>query len=325
MRTCFNKSKLCLVAIYLLLTQVSLAQFNTGISPDIRTDDFVTSVGIGYFTDNYRPLARLHVNSNIMLPPFNNNFSPGNVFRTDGPRNVENNWTLFTGTSPYPYGRERFKLFVRANENIVRLQATRRNTVPLQVNNSAPSPSGALTFNVGDGEERVRITHTSNNNSEVFPNATRVGISITPNTVISPLTGLHIGENGLFNHAGHRLWMNVGTYYKTGVYDNMYVGLKVSEEFNNSDHIDAIINWGDNNYYVQPGPDARYLGDHLRFVFTANQHSSITGPQGRVNGAEVARFTPYGNMGIGNTFDSYREPVRRLEILEDGFVAGDQP
>jgi len=300
----------------------------------------IHAIGIGNFDDNTIPRARLHVNDNL-LPytsgVFGSSFNRGQVFRTDGPLNRENSWTLYTGNvGGSGFGTERFKLFVQANQDIVRLQATIANTNLLQEPLNTRIPNGALTFNVGNNQERVRITNTSSLAGEIFGDATRVGISTIPNAIENPLSSLHIGTANPFEYAGHRRWMNVGTYYKYGVWDNMYVGLKQSEEFpigpnptgrgEESDHVDAIINWGDNNFYSTPTPqpNSRYLGDHLRIIFTAHRPGG-TGRQHSLDGFEVARFTPFGNVGIGNSFNSFMEPVRRLEILEDSLVAGDQP
>jgi hypothetical protein len=189
--------------------------------------------------------------------------------------------------------------------------------------------------NVMTNSRRMEIFgQTITVDGENASNITRVAISENgANPITIPRTLLHLGQNTPLNGGGWRDWMDIGTYTSGGVAgleDNMYVGLKF---FNNSgtiedttggdppptkavwtDRSDAVIEWGDNGQSSITPPDGP---DNLRFIFSSTNTGAQTGANS-YEGLEIARMTPWGNMGIGPLFTNNNVPKRRLEIHDDG-------
>ncbi len=125
---------------------------------------------------------------------------------------------------------------------------------------------------------------------------------------------LNMGRIGAVNSSGGaRPWMDVGTYYHFDS-DNMYAGLM--DMGNNRK--DAVINFGDDPQFNPPDASVQ----NLRFIFTefpltvGADTGSYDGR--RTQGLEIARLSAQGNMGIGALFTNTLQPVRRLEIVDDG-------
>jgi hypothetical protein len=173
------------------------------------------------------------------------------------------------------------------------------------------------------GQDISVLNHT-------FGNITRVAISERGELPITlPRSLLHLGMDAPTNGGGWREWMDIGAYISggnPGWCDNMYVGLKFFDiNFNDpppddkawSDRSDAVIAWGDND----ATPTSPPLGpDNLRFIFTTPFTGAPTG-SGSYEGLEVARITPWGNMGIGADFTNAFTPKRRLDIHDPGEAA----
>jgi hypothetical protein len=135
----------------------SSAQFTTlqgqGGNQYGRTSPQIKAIGLGNFSMQEKPTARLHINSNLMNNP--EEFSAGNVFRTDGPSNTINSWVLWTGGqfenipgSDLSLGTiplERFKLYVPPSSGNVFLQVS--------------GSSSSMVFNTGGENERMRINN----------------------------------------------------------------------------------------------------------------------------------------------------------------------
>ncbi len=147
-------------------------------------------------------------------------------------------------------------------------------------------------------QERMRLTHIGAAGMPSVPgvagNSTRLALSLNPATPLTqPNALVHIGSPLSNTYDGIRNWMNVG-YLATHNSDVVYLGLK--DEGN--DRQDAVIAWGDNqtNLVSSSGPD------NLRFVFTSSTNPVTVGtPEAKsANGQEVGRFTPIGQLGIGN-------------------------
>jgi hypothetical protein len=153
---------------------------------------------------------------------------------------------------------------------------------------------------------------------------TRIGINQNGNSPITtPLSLLHLGYNGPGVQGGDRDWMDIGMMTMGGS-DNIWIGLKEEgvvgplPNKDPSDHMDAVINWGDN-------PNAGNGPDFLRFIFTSPPTQS-TGNMSTNNGMELLRLNPGVNqpggssatVGIGNFyfFGQPTRPNRRLEILD---------
>lgn len=106
---------------------------------------------------------------------------------------------------------------------------------------------------------------------------------------------------------GYRPWMKVGITY-TSNSDALYIGQRTM----GTDITDNVITWSD-NASGPIGPDV------LKFIFTYGAYNAgNTNPNdpGSVNGYEVARFMPDGNVGIGQTWTTALPPQRRLEVLD---------
>jgi hypothetical protein len=160
-------------------------------------------------------------------------------------------------------------------------------------------------------QERVRITHVNNAetpNPFIFPqDLTRIGISLASNNAVNrPLSLIHMGTNVVgtgLSAEGWRFWMNNGIYMREQS-DNIYVGTK--REGDNQDRADAIVAWGDNM--------SEESESNLRFVFAT---SSGTDPVSQsIDGREVGRFSPLGNLGIGNFYTNglNQQPTQRVDV-----------
>lgn len=109
---------------------------------------------------------------------------------------------------------------------------------------------------------------------------------------------------------GYRPWMKTGITF-TENSDLMYVGRK-SEGIPGSptaDQTDAVISWSDD------GTGPPYFGpDNLRFLFTFGNASGTGAPGadltgGGMDGREVMRMIPQGNIGVGPRFDNLNQPT----------------
>lgn len=108
---------------------------------------------------------------------------------------------------------------------------------------------------------------------------------------------------------GYRPWMKTGITF-TENSDLMYVGRK-SEGIPGSptaDQTDAVIAWADD------GSGPPFFGpDNLRFMFTFGNAAGTSAPNGDLTGGgmdgrEVMRMTPQGNVGVGPRFDNSNQP-----------------
>ena len=141
------KFKTAIGVILFLLPLQNVAQFiqaGTGLDQFGRTlqttPSDIKSIGIGNFTAF--PNAALHVNAHFLNDPSSSLFSPGHLFRTDGPSDMLNIWQMFTGGQGSTTATEKGVFFVKPNEDNFYIQASERDIV----------------FNAGGGTERMRIT-----------------------------------------------------------------------------------------------------------------------------------------------------------------------
>jgi hypothetical protein len=136
-----------------------------------------------------------------------------------------------------------------------------------------------------------------------------IGYQNGPITLAGAL--LHLGSNFTgFGTAGHRTWMDVGTFCFQ-VSDNMYIGLKDETALFGADAYDAVINWGDNFNCSNPSGSH----DNLRFIFTAPS-SCVGDPGAGQDGLEIGRMLGNGNFGVGN-FYTVPQPKRRLDVYQN--------
>lgn len=114
-----------------------------------------------------------------------------------------------------------------------------------------------------------------------------------------PFSLLHLnGVNGTFvQQFGFRDWMKTGITL-TDNNDLSYFGMRQIGTGN--DVTETAIVWADNNGTTGSGPD------DFAFRFTGSNSSNVYNQdfsnQGDVDGLHLARFTPTGQMGLGNTF-----------------------
>ncbi len=224
-------------------------------------------VGIG--TNFTQPQSLLHLNDSTNSQVFTQwtNKTTG-ATRTDGFKaGIEKD-----GTAIFDQ-RERKKIFF----NIKDVQTIYQHT----------------KFTIRDTTQHNNQTINPHNSYPLYTDVPRVGIWRGYDATAPYAEGamLHIGDafkgNDL-NWAGHRDWMNVGTFCY-GNTDNMYIGLR---EFK-SDSSAAIINWG-NNPSGEHGPLGN-IGDKLMFIFTAATNNN-NGIAAGYNGIEVARMWSNGNQ-----------------------------
>jgi len=112
----------------------------------IGSDIFdIRRIGIGNFIlSGYGgPRAALHVNENLLtdLVPgiASNYYTPGHLFRTDGPLDQDNMWQLFTG--PDASATEKARFYVPANSIDLVLQAS----------------AGSLLFNTNGNNTQMKL------------------------------------------------------------------------------------------------------------------------------------------------------------------------
>ncbi len=141
----------------MLLSSSLFSQWNIGGNPLNRfgaTDwnwwgnNNIRSIGIGHqqtifsegWTTGNPPRAALHVNAHYLDNPPSWVFTPGQVFRTDGPLNRDNMWQMFTGNN-YNNSTEKARLYVAAGSSHFSLQAS----------------EGDMICNTGGSIQRMRI------------------------------------------------------------------------------------------------------------------------------------------------------------------------
>ncbi len=136
-----TKSIAATIVVLCLHSGISYSQFTQMFGQQILMTKYQTSaVGVGHFEQWNRPQAALHIDANILNSPFYGDFQRGEVFRTDGPSDRINTWTMFTGGEPggppIPV-LEKGRLFVAPNSNNFTLQASLNN---LQFNAGGNNP-----------------------------------------------------------------------------------------------------------------------------------------------------------------------------------------
>ena len=228
-------------------------------------------VGIGDFTQ-FQPQSPFHLH--------NDSSSWQSVFMQI--TNSYTNWNsnllgMRMGLSMYGEGQIRVEGGGPYNQNL-----------PLEFWVNAATPLDA------NARERVYIwagdSLRNNYNNEGFDDVTRVGIwewGLDSGSSLTnmPMALLQLGEPQDPNFAGHRNWMDVGTYSNLNT-DNMYSGLKILA----INRTDAVINWGDDPSNVAN------IGDRLIFNFTSDTANATTNAQ-KYDGLEIERMWTNGNIG----------------------------
>jgi hypothetical protein len=267
-------------------------------------------IGMGN-SANFSAKSQLHINTIGANASGANQL--GEVFRTEGPDNLDNNWRLLTGTATGT--TQKGRLFTTT---VGPLHTLGGNINPVNQNFNIEATQADMVFwangtralGTNPIPERMRITSDQFAAMGGSVDVTRVSISRDNNNpIIDPLTMLHIGNPWPNPGIGaHRAWMDVGTYYNT-VNDVMYVG----QHNVAADRNDAVIAWGDNPAVF--GTNAGN-GDRLyfRFLNTPVLGNNASG----INGLEMSRMVSDGNdgrMSIGNPVGGPFDPGNTLEVI----------
>lgn len=285
--------------------------------------------GAGIPTDGFTELGRFSYNFNLGIGPAFTNIVPPNSLvhlNRDGNKETWLQITNQTGTGQTVTDGLRFGI---RNGNNASAYLRWQEQTPFIIQTDWNANAGGI-----NSGERMRISSINAPNvpnpTGLPNNTTRVSISHQgDNPITEPRSLLHLGYNtgsqlNPNSTDGWRDWMDVGTFTNIGT-DNMYVGLKKEAGGTPADDKhDAVINWGDNG-----GNNPLNGPDHLRFIFTETQTSSVPGnaPATSNGGLEVARFTPerastlpapnFGMMGIGD-FNNVAPPIdAKLDIDGD--------
>jgi len=150
--------KLNLILVMMLLISSNVfSQWNTGGNTwnaygatdwNLLGTNNIRSIGIGHkqmfggfiegWTTGNPPKAALHINAHYLSN--SPAFTPGHMFRTDGPANQDNMWQLFTGNN-YGNSTEKARLYIPAESDHFSLQ----------------SSTGDMRFHTGGSTQRMRI------------------------------------------------------------------------------------------------------------------------------------------------------------------------
>lgn len=109
---------------------------------------------------------------------------------------------------------------------------------------------------------------------------------------------LHLnGEGATAQQFGHRIWMRTGITL-TGNHDLSYFGLR--QIGNGIDRTETVIAWSDNQAGIADEMTFRFMGQNAS---AANALETLNfASADDLDGLHIARFTPNGRLGLGNTF-----------------------
>ena len=114
---------------------------------------------------------------------------------------------------------------------------------------------------------------------------------------------LHLnGEGDAVQELGYRPWMKTGITF-TGNNDLSYFGLRqVFYGDSVKDRTETVIAWTDNQTNISDELVFRFIGQNIGGPGMSNNPSSNLISPDDMDGLHIARFTPLGRMGLGNTF-----------------------
>jgi len=239
-----------------------------------------------------------------------NNFSnPKHMLHIHTTPNIAGNppppaYAAFTNTNTGATATDGF--LVGINEDGV-AQLIQQENLPMQFLVNGSTTSTPLT------RERMRITAGPQTiNGEPEDNITRVGIWRTGATGNpNPLSLLQIGEPATPSLAGHRDWMDVGTYSNVREL-NTYVGILSIKD---SNRFDAIIDWG------SPATTTASPPRSMRFIYTTSQTGTLLSAD--YQGLEASRWWSNGDevrIGFGGNpvtnlyYNDSEDPTQTVEI-----------
>jgi len=220
---------------------------------------------------------------------------------------TNDNYTISQPPSPQGTGNlaaDGFLVGISANGNA---QLIQQENLPMQFLVNGSTTSTPLT------RERMRITAGPQTiNGEPEDNITRVGIWRTGATGNpNPLSLLQIGEPATPSLAGHRDWMDVGTYSNVREL-NTYVGILSIKD---SNRFDAIIDWG------SPATTTASPPRSMRFIYTTSQTGTLLSAD--YQGLEASRWWSNGDevrIGFGGNpvtnlyYNDSEDPTQTVEI-----------
>jgi Chaperone of endosialidase len=118
---------------------------------------------------------------------------------------------------------------------------------------------------------------------------------------------------------GYRPWMKTGITF-TGNTDLMYLGVRTLTTA--PEQSEMLVSWSDNI-------GAPFGPDDFAFRFIGTGSSSVISPilssENDLDGLHIARFTPTGEMGLGNTFGPIGAPYVRPQNLLHMSIDADRP
>src|SRR6218665_628611 len=140
---------------------------------------------------------------------------------------------------------------------------------------------------------------------------------------------LHLNGAGTqVQELGYRPWMKTGITL-TGNNDLSYIGLRPITNGVN-DRTETVIAWTDNQTNIADEMVFRFIGQTIGGPGMVNPSSNFSSPDD-IDGIHIARFTPFGRMGLGNTFGHIDDPEgvgyntpRSLLHMSYQFRAGDE-
>ncbi|MCE3294364.1 MAG: hypothetical protein K0R65_78 [Crocinitomicaceae bacterium] len=243
--------------------------------------------------------------------------SSGEIFRTDGPSGSSNFWRMLMG------GTEKMMLGSFGT-------GTSQNDIVMQASSSNSTSAGNIFFRTAGtstSANRMRINgntfgiHDTINgydqtnygfNTTGFVLMSTVGTSGLFGSNSGPYSQLHLNGTGSGIVSGYRPWMKTGVTFTDNL-DLQYVGNHVVNE--TSELNEFVMAWGNT-------PSSH---DDMVFRFITGGEGDPSGDvigdpdlTTDLDGLNVARFTPSGNLAIGPNFgydgsSAYTGPTERID------------
>lgn len=260
------------------------------------------SGALGLGTNLFLPQSKLHV---VDFGPAPASDAFGRMFRTDGLSLPENRWSLFTGTTP-ANSLERFRISTYAassNSYLGTIQNGWLNVRTADVNRmklngnytSAATQYTVNGYTFGQGVNTSGYLLLGQDLPLLSGGSTS---SLYQNKGAFSLLHLN-GEGTLVQELGYRPWMKTGITL-TGNNDLSYFGLrKIGSAI---DRTETTIVWSDNTSGIADEMVFRFIGVNVGGTAASNTLSPDFESSTDLDGLHVARFTPRGRFGLGNTF-----------------------
>lgn len=284
-----------------------LIMFSKSLTAQVQTNNFapnqwmglttvpsIRSVGFGgnfSGTGGAVPQARFHLSDYGWALPLNGSVVQGRLFRTDGLFSAENSWSMWSGTAA-PTAVERFRLATYASSNNAYFGTVQNGWLNVRTNNENRMKLNADVSYSVNGYNQTRDGYLLIGNDG--PLLTGAGNIYAAKGAFSLL---HLnGEGANVQELGYRPWMRTGMTL-TGNNDLSYFGLRPVGT--TQDRSETVIAWTDNQSNIADEMVFRFLGQTQ--TGTMLEEANFATPDD-LDGLHVARFTPFGLFGLGNTF-----------------------